>query len=79
MQKNLVKSRGSRYTLRMTDATTTKTYYDKFFKERNAASELHASLAYVCGYFQRENPEIVELIEKALDKHKQDREQSPWL
>ena len=79
MQKNLVSFAVIKYTLPMTDHTTTKTYYDKFFRERNAASELHTSLAYVCGYFQRENPEVVELIEKALDKHKQDREQSPWL
>lgn len=62
----------------MTDNTTTKTDYDKFSKERNAATDLRVSLAYVSGYLKSENPEAAELIQKALDKHQQDREQDLW-
>lgn len=78
MQKKLFFCLPIPYTMPMTDNTTTKTDYDKFSKERNAASDLRVSLAYISGYLKPENPEISELIQKALDQHQQDREQDLW-
>jgi len=57
---------------------TTKTDYDKFSKERNAANDLRVSLSFVQGCLRGSDPEAAELIQEALDKHKQEREQNLW-
>lgn len=60
----------------MTDNTTTKTDYEKFSKERNAASDLRVSLAYVSGHLKSDQPEISDMIDEALKKHSEEREES---
>ena len=54
---------------------TNKEDYERFTKERKAATDLRVSLSYVCGYLKAENPEAADMIQKALDNHKKERQQ----
>lgn len=54
---------------------TDKEDYKRFTKEREAASDLRVAMAEVSGYLKSENPEVSDMIQKALDKHKEERQQ----
>ena len=62
------------YTSTMTE-TKTNTDYDRFIKERDAANEMRGELCFITGLLKLDNPEVSERIEKALNKHKQERDQ----
>tara|TARA_R110000803_G_scaffold107389_1_gene175525 strand:- start:83 stop:271 length:189 start_codon:yes stop_codon:yes gene_type:complete len=60
----------------MTDTytTTENTDRDRFIKESNAATAMRLEISYITGLSS--DPEISRRLEKALDKHKQERDQS---
>jgi hypothetical protein len=61
----------------MTHTTaTTKSYCDKWRTEQSAAAELRIELSAVIGHCEAKNPEIADMIQKALDKHSEEKEQS---
>ena len=55
--------------------TNSEKDFERFTKERKAASELRAEVAFAIGFASPDNPEISEMLEKALKKHDQNREQ----
>ena len=62
----------------MTDNTTTKTDREKFDKERRAANAMRDELSFISGLLKYDNPEVSDRIQKALDNHREEREQDLW-
>jgi hypothetical protein len=58
----------------MTDTDTT-TDFDRFNNERNAANAMRDELCFITGLLNLDSPEVSDRIQKALDKHKQERDQ----
>jgi hypothetical protein len=53
----------------------TKTDYDKFTTERNAATDLRIKLAYASGVARVVDSELADMIDAALKKHTEEREE----
>ncbi len=75
MQKKLLIISDLFYTMPMSD---TKTDYEKFNTERNAASDLRMKLAYASGVARVVDPELADMIDEALKKNREEREQDYW-
>jgi hypothetical protein len=73
MQKKLFLCAISVYNIPMFD---TKTDYDKFTTERNAATDLRMKLAYASGVARVVDPELADMIDEALKKHREEREEN---
>lgn len=58
-------------------ATITKeiTDFDRFVKERNAATQLRDDLCFLVGWTKSDNPEISEKLEELLKNHDKNRVQ----
>ncbi len=56
--------------------TDTNTDFDRFNNERTAANEMRSELFFITGLLKFDNPEVADRLEKALDKHKQERDQT---
>lgn len=61
----------------MTETTTETTDQDKFFKERNAATEMRYDLLFLVGWTKADNPDIAKRLEDILKNH--DRNRVDWL
>jgi len=59
----------------MTETDTT-TDFDRFNNERTAANAMRSELCFITGLLKFDNPEVAERIQKALDTHKQERDQA---
>lgn len=57
--------------------STPKTDQDKFFQERNAATEMRDDLFFLVGWLKADNPEISKRLEDILKNH--DRNRVGWL
>ena len=59
-------------------ATATKedTDFDKFVKERSAATQMRDDLCFLVGWTSSDDPEISKKLEDLLDKHDEARVQS---
>lgn len=55
--------------------TDTKTDYEKFATERDAASDLRMKLAYASGVARVVDAELADMIDAALKKHTEEREE----
>ncbi len=62
----------------MTETTTPKTDFDKFCKERTAATAMRDDLAFLIGWTKADNPEIAKRLEAILTQHTENREQD-WI
>ena len=62
----------------MTETTTPKTDFDKFCKERSAATAMRDDLAFLIGWPKADNPEIAKSLEAILTQHTENREQD-WI
>tara|TARA_R100001509_G_C4840131_1_gene206326 strand:+ start:182 stop:472 length:291 start_codon:yes stop_codon:yes gene_type:complete len=60
----------------MTETTTKKTDQEKFFQERNAATEMRDDLCWLVGWTRADNPEISKRLEDILKNH--DRNRVDW-
>jgi hypothetical protein len=58
----------------MTDTDTT-TDFERFNNERTAANAMRDELCFITGLLKLDSPEVSDRIQKALDKHKQERDQ----
>lgn len=55
--------------------TKEKTDFDRFVKERNAATQLRDDLCFLVGWTKSDNPEISEKLEELLKNHDKNRVQ----
>ena len=62
----------------MTETTTPKPDFDKFCKERTAATAMRDDLAFLIGWTKADNPEIAKRLEAILTQHTENREQD-WI
>tara|TARA_Y100000004_G_scaffold18742_1_gene19270 strand:- start:402 stop:680 length:279 start_codon:yes stop_codon:yes gene_type:complete len=62
----------------MTETTTKKTDQEKFFQERDAATEMRDDLCWLVGWTKADNPEISKRIKDILDNHKRNRVENLW-
>ena len=51
------------------------TDFDRFVKERNAATQLRDDLCFLVGWTKSDNPEISEKLEELLKNHDKNRVQ----
>ena len=57
---------------------TWNTDYDRFVKERSAATQLRDDLCFLVGWTQSDNPEISKKLEELLKEHEENRVQD-WI
>tara|TARA_R100001510_G_scaffold31963_1_gene28591 strand:+ start:227 stop:415 length:189 start_codon:yes stop_codon:yes gene_type:complete len=62
----------------MTATTKPKTDFDKFCKERSAATAMRDDLAFLVGWTKADNPEIAKRLQAILTQHEENREQD-WM
>jgi len=57
---------------------TWNTDYDRFVKERSAATQLRDDLCFLVGWTKADNPEVAEKLEELLKNHEENRVQD-WI
>tara|TARA_Y100001937_G_scaffold46441_1_gene65225 strand:- start:448 stop:663 length:216 start_codon:yes stop_codon:yes gene_type:complete len=58
--------------------TTLNTDYERFVKERNAATQLRDDLCFLVGWTKADNPEISKKLDELLENHEKNRVQE-WI